>query len=580
MRASQYLLATVKETPSDAETASHQLMIRAGLIRKLATGLYTWLPLGLRVLRKVTDIVRDEMDKAGAMEVSMPVVQPAELWLETGRWQTMGPELLRFTDRHERDFCLGPTHEEVITDLVRNEINSYRQLPANLYQIQTKFRDERRPRFGVMRAREFTMKDAYSFHMDQASLDQTYQQMHTTYSAIFSRLGLDFRPVAADSGNIGGNTSHEFHVLADSGEDEIVFSSDGSYAANMEMATGGLPPLPQEPTLRAPQEVATSDAHSIEDLCAFLSVEATSCIKTLVVLGCDAEGEKTGELVALFLRGDQTLNETKAAKLTHVASPLEFADDELIQKALGCKPGALGPSTKFAYSYADHSVTDLTNFVCGANKDDTHLVDANWDDTTRFHEAADIRCVQEGDISPDGKGTLAVKRGIEVGHIFQLGDKYSAALKATALDENGKSVVMSMGCYGIGVTRVVAACIEQNHDQHGIIWPENIAPFQLVIVQVDAHKSELVCTVSEDIYQLAQGLGIEVLLDDRDKKTSPGVKFADSELIGIPHRLVISPRSLADGVIEYKRRGADDKQLLATETIHAFITTLASGADS
>jgi prolyl-tRNA synthetase len=580
MRASQYLLATVKETPSDAETASHQLMIRAGLIRKLATGLYTWLPLGLRVLRKVTDIVRDEMDKAGAMEVSMPVVQPAELWLETGRWQTMGPELLRFTDRHERDFCLGPTHEEVITDLVRNEINSYRQLPANLYQIQTKFRDERRPRFGVMRAREFTMKDAYSFHMDQASLDQTYQQMHTTYSAIFSRLGLDFRPVAADSGNIGGNTSHEFHVLADSGEDEIVFSSDGSYAANMEMATGGLPPLPQESTLRAPQEVATSDAHSIEDLCAFLSVEATSCIKTLVVLGCDAEGEKTGELVALFLRGDQTLNETKAAKLTHVASPLEFADDELIQKALGCKPGALGPSTKFAYSYADHSVTDLTNFVCGANKDDTHLVDANWDDTTSFHEAVDIRCVQEGDISPDGKGTLAVKRGIEVGHIFQLGDKYSAALKATALDENGKSVVMSMGCYGIGVTRVVAACIEQNHDQHGIIWPENIAPFQLVIVQVDAHKSELVCTVSEDIYQLAQSLGIEVLLDDRDKKTSPGVKFADSELIGIPHRLVISPRSLADGVIEYKRRGADDKQLLATETIHAFITTLASGADS
>ena len=580
MRASQYLLATVKETPSDAETASHQLMIRAGLIRKLATGLYTWLPLGLRVLRKVTDIVRDEMDKAGAMEVSMPVVQPAELWLETGRWQTMGPELLRFTDRHERDFCLGPTHEEVITDLVRNEINSYRQLPANLYQIQTKFRDERRPRFGVMRAREFTMKDAYSFHMDQASLDQTYQQMHTTYSAIFSRLGLDFRPVAADSGNIGGNTSHEFHVLADSGEDEIVFSSDGSYAANMEMATGGLPPLPQESTLRAPQEVATSDAHSIEDLCAFLSVEATSCIKTLVVMGCDAEGEKTGELVALFLRGDQTLNETKAAKLTHVASPLEFADDELIQKALGSKSGALGPSTKFAYSYADHSVTDLTNFVCGANKDDTHLVDANWDDTTRFHEAVDIRCVQEGDISPDGKGTLAVKRGIEVGHIFQLGDKYSAALKATALDENGKSVVMSMGCYGIGVTRVVAACIEQNHDQHGIIWPENIAPFQLVIVQVDAHKSELVCTVSEDIYQLAQGLGIEVLLDDRDKKTSPGVKFADSELIGIPHRLVISPRSLADGVIEYKRRGAVDKQLLATETIHAFITTLASGADS
>ena len=580
MRASQYLLATVKETPSDAETASHQLMIRAGLIRKLATGLYTWLPLGLRVLRKVTEVVREEMDKAGAMEVSMPVVQPAELWLETGRWQTMGPELLRFKDRHERDFCLGPTHEEVITDLVRNEINSYRQLPANLYQIQTKFRDERRPRFGVMRAREFTMKDAYSFHMNQESLDQTYQIMHATYSAIFSRLGLDFRPVAADSGNIGGNTSHEFHVLADSGEDEIVFSSDGNYAANMEMATGTLPPLPQETSRRAKHEVATGDAHSIEDLCTHLSINATACVKTLVVHGCDAEGEKSGELIALYLRGDQTLNETKTAKLARVFSPLEFADDEVIEATLGCKPGAIGPNSKCAFSYADPSALGLVNFVCGANKEDTHFIDANWDDETCYDEVADIRCVQEGDISPDGKGTLAVKRGIEVGHIFQLGDKYSAALKATALDENGKSVVMSMGCYGIGVTRVVAACIEQNHDEHGIIWPENIAPYSLVIVQVDAHKSELVRTVSEEIYQLAQGLGIEVLLDDRDKKTSPGVKFADSELIGIPHRLVISPRSLADGVVEYKRRGEADKQLLASETLAGFVSSLAAGENS
>ncbi|MDA8601680.1 proline--tRNA ligase [Gammaproteobacteria bacterium] len=580
MRASQYLLATVKETPSDAETASHQLMIRAGLIRKLATGLYTWLPLGLRVLRKVTEVVREEMDKAGAMEVSMPIVQPAELWLETGRWQTMGPELLRFKDRHDRDFCLGPTHEEVITDLVRNEINSYRQLPANLYQIQTKFRDERRPRFGVMRAREFTMKDAYSFHMNQESLDQTYQIMHATYSAIFSRLGLDFRPVAADSGNIGGNTSHEFHVLADSGEDEIVFSSDGNYAANMEMATGTLPPLPQETSRRAKHEVATGDAHSIEDLCTHLSINATACVKTLVVHGCDAEGEKNGELIALYLRGDQTLNETKTAKLTRVFSPLEFADDEVIEATLGCKPGAIGPNSKCAFSYADPSALGLVNFVCGANKEDTHFIDANWDDETRYDEVADIRCVQEGDISPDGKGTLAVKRGIEVGHIFQLGDKYSAALKATALDENGKSVVMSMGCYGIGVTRVVAACIEQNHDEHGIIWPENIAPYSLVIVQVDAHKSELVRTVSEEIYQLAQGLGIEVLLDDRDKKTSPGVKFADSELIGIPHRLVISPRSLADGVVEYKRRGEADKQLLASETLAGFVSSLAAGENS
>lgn len=580
MRASQYLLATVKETPSDAETASHQLMIRAGLIRKLATGLYTWLPLGLRVLRKVTEVVREEMDKAGAMEVSMPIVQPAELWLETGRWQTMGPELLRFKDRHDRDFCLGPTHEEVITDLVRNEINSYRQLPANLYQIQTKFRDERRPRFGVMRAREFTMKDAYSFHMNQESLDQTYQIMHATYSAIFSRLGLDFRPVAADSGNIGGNTSHEFHVLADSGEDEIVFSSDGNYAANMEMATGTLPPLPQETSRRAKHEVATGDAHSIEDLCTHLSINATACVKTLVVHGCDAEGEKSGELIALYLRGDQTLNETKTAKLARVFSPLEFADDEVIEATLGCKPGAIGPNSKCAFSYADPSALGLVNFVCGANKEDTHFIDANWDDETRYDEVADIRCVQEGDISPDGKGTLAVKRGIEVGHIFQLGDKYSAALKATALDENGKSVVMSMGCYGIGVTRVVAACIEQNHDEHGIIWPENIAPYSLVIVQVDAHKSELVRKVSEEIYQLAQGLGIEVLLDDRDKKTSPGVKFADSELIGIPHRLVISPRSLADGVVEYKRRGEADKQLLASETLAGFVSSLAAGENS
>jgi len=580
MRASQYLLATVKETPSDAETASHQLMIRAGLIRKLATGLYTWLPLGLRVLRKVTEVVREEMDKAGAMEVSMPIVQPAELWLETGRWQTMGPELLRFKDRHDRDFCLGPTHEEVITDLVRNEINSYRQLPANLYQIQTKFRDERRPRFGVMRAREFTMKDAYSFHMNQESLDQTYQIMHATYSAIFSRLGLDFRPVAADSGNIGGNTSHEFHVLADSGEDEIVFSSDGNYAANMEMATGTLPPLPQETSRRAKHEVATGDAHSIEDLCTHLSINATACVKTLVVHGCDAEGEKSGELIALYLRGDQTLNETKTAKLARVFSPLEFADDEVIEATLGCKPGAIGPNSKCAFSYADPSALGLVNFVCGANKEDTHFIDANWDDETRYDEVADIRCVQEGDISPDGKGTLAVKRGIEVGHIFQLGDKYSAALKATALDENGKSVVMSMGCYGIGVTRVVAACIEQNHDEHGIIWPENIAPYSLVIVQVDAHKSELVRTVSEEIYQLSEGLGIEVLLDDRDKKTSPGVKFADSELIGIPHRLVISPRSLADGVVEYKRRGEADKQLLASETLAGFVSSLAAGENS
>lgn len=584
MRASQYLLATVKETPSDAETTSHQLMVRAGLIRKLATGLYTWLPMGLRVLRKVTDVVRDEMDKAGALEVSMPVVQPAELWLETGRWQAMGPELLRFVDRHDRDFCLGPTHEEVITDLVRNEINSYRQLPLNLYQIQTKFRDERRPRFGVMRAREFTMKDSYSFHMDQASLDETYQLMHQTYSAIFSRLGLDFRPVAADTGAIGGSASHEFHVLAESGEDEIVFSSGSDYAANMEMATGTPPALEQDATRRTLALRETGDAHTIEALCEALDIEPQRCVKTLLVVGCDAEGESNGDLIALLLRGDQTLNEVKAQKLARVASPLTFASDEAIESKLGCKPGSLGPllsamgAEKIAYTYADESVADLTNFVCGANQAGLHCIDANWESDASFNEKADIRCVQEGDLSPDGEGTLSIKRGIEVGHIFQLGDKYSAALKATALDENGKSVVLAMGCYGIGVTRVVASCIEQNHDAHGIIWPENIAPFRLVIVQVDAHKSELVRDISEALYQRARDQGIEVLLDDRDKKTSPGVKFADSELIGIPHRLVVSPRSLADGVIEYKRRGADEKELLATEAASARVDAIAAQA--
>lgn len=580
MRASQYLLATVKETPSDAETASHQLMVRAGLIRKLATGLYTWLPMGLRVLRKVSNIVREEMDRAGALEVSMPVVQPAELWQDTGRWQAMGPELLRFTDRHERDYCLGPTHEEVITDLIRNEINSYRQLPINLYQIQTKFRDERRPRFGVMRAREFTMKDAYSFHMDQASLDANYSRMHSAYSTIFQRLGLDFRPVAADTGAIGGSASHEFHVLAESGEDEIVFSTQSDYAANMEMATGTLPPLPQDSDTLPRSIAETGEAHSIDALCAALNIQPTCCVKTLVVHGCDSDGESNGELVALLLRGDQNLNEIKAQKLDRVASPLTFASDEEILAVYGCSAGNLGPSRpsdKSLYVYADLSVVDLRNFVCGANEAGKHLVNANWDNEIRYDEKIDLRCVQEGDISPDGKGVLAIKRGIEVGHIFQLGDKYSTALNATALDENGKSVTMQMGCYGIGVTRVVASCIEQNHDEHGIIWPENIAPFSLVIVQIDAHKSELVRETSEALYAQAQQLGIEVLLDDRDKKTSPGVKFAESELLGIPHRLVISPRSLADDVVEYKRRGAEDKQLLTIEEAAKKVEELRSG---
>lgn len=588
MRTSKFLLATVKETPADAETVSHQLMLRAGLIRKLASGLYTWLPMGLRVLHKVTNIVRDEMNKAGAMEVSMPVVQPAELWHESGRWDTMGPELLRIKDRHERDFCLGPTHEEVITDLVRGEYASYKQLPANLYQIQTKFRDERRPRFGVMRAREFIMKDAYSFHISDECLDQTYQQMFQTYSAIFTRLGLDFRPVLADTGNIGGSTSHEFHVLAESGEDEIVFSSGSDYAANRELAIGELPEGEAQSDLLEAESVATGDAHSIEDLCTLLSIPASQTLKTLVVHAADDEGERSEDLVALVLRGDQELNDTKLAKIRGVASPVEFASEEALRKTFSCPGGCLGPLKNSGLSIriiADHSAAKSTNFVCGANQEGQHLKNANWERDCAYSEVADIRKVNEGDISPDGKGTLAIKRGIEVGHIFQLGKKYSEAMNASVLDENGKSVLMTMGCYGIGVTRIVASCIEQNNDERGIIWPDNLAPFQLIIIILDAHKSEQVVEYSESIYEQASASGIETLLDDRDKKTSPGVKFAESELLGIPHRLVISPRSLADGVVEYTNRREGEKQLINKDVVMDFLRdavqrTETSAADS
>jgi prolyl-tRNA synthetase len=571
MRASKYLIATLKETPADAEIISHQLMLRAGLIRKLASGLYTWLPLGLRVLHKVSQIVREEMDKSGAMEISMPVVQPSDLWEESGRWRDMGPELLRFKDRHDRDFCLGPTHEEVITDLIRHEYSSYRQLPANFYQIQTKFRDERRPRFGIMRTREFIMKDAYSFHIDEESLDETYQLMHQTYSNIFTRLGLDFRPVIADSGSIGGSTSHEFHVLADSGEDEIVFSSESDYAANIEMAEGILASAATTTEKKSMEVIATGNAHSIEAVAKLLQIETKSMIKTLLVHAADAAGNRTDELVALLLRGDQELNQTKAQKLAGIASPLEFASDELIEKTLACLPGTLGPVKLKITTIADPSAADLVNFVCGANQAGQHLRHANWDEHIKYDQIADIRKVQEGDLSPDGKGTLAIKRGIEVGHIFQLGKKYSEALKANVLDENGRAVTMTMGCYGIGITRIVAACIEQSHDSHGIIWPDNLAPFHLVIVQIDGHKSEQVRKVSESIYAAMQQQGIEVLLDDRDKKTSPGVKFADSELMGIPHRVVVSPRLLADGVLEYKARSLDGKQLIDKDTMTDFL---------
>lgn len=572
MRTSQYLLATLKETPADAEVISHQLMLRAGMIRKLASGLYTWLPLGLRVLNKVSRIVREEMDRAGAMEVSMPVVQPAELWHESGRWQAMGPELLRFHDRHERDFCLGPTHEEVITDLVRGEYASYKQLPANLYQIQTKFRDERRPRFGVMRAREFIMKDAYSFHADQESLEATYKVMYETYSTIFRRLGLDFRAVIADSGAIGGSTSHEFHVLAASGEDEIVFSSDSDYAANRELAEGKPATVPATAKKASVETVDTGEAYTIDAVCEKLTIEPQQVVKTLIVHGADDEGRRSEDLVALLLRGDQELNETKAQKLAAVASPLEFASDAAIEKAVGCPPGSIGPVKLKLHTIADHSVVDLANFVCGANTKNRHLVNANWDRDCRYDLEADIRKVNEGDLSPDGQGTLAIKRGIEVGHIFQLGTKYSEAMGATVLDENGRSVVITMGCYGIGVTRVVAACIEQNHDERGIIWPDNIAPFQVIIVMIDGHKSEQVVEFAETLYAQAEAAGIEVLLDDRDKKTSPGVKFAESELLGIPHRVVVSSRSLTDSVVEYTRRRDGDKQLIGKEEIGDFLT--------
>lgn len=575
MRTSKYLLATTKETPSDAVVISHQLMLKAGLIRKLASGLYTWMPMGLRVLNKVSRIIQQEMDAAGALELSMPVVQPAELWQESGRWEKMGDELQRLKDRHERDFCLGPTHEEVITDLVRNEISSYKQLPLNLYQIQTKFRDERRPRFGVMRAREFTMKDAYSFHVDQASLEQTYELMYETYSKIFTRLGFTFRAVEADSGNIGGNSSHEFHVLADSGEDEIVFSSSGNYAANIEMASS-LSPITERPSPAHEKAlVKTPDTSSIEEVCALLKVPAEQTVKTLIVHGeTTAEEANHSPLVALVLRGDHQLNELKASKLTGVQSPLTFADEEQISAVLGCKPGSIGPVDipDAINVIVDRDAAVLADFVCGANQDDHHFSGVNWDRDCEITEIADLRNVIEGDHSPDGNGTLSLKRGIEVGHIFQLGNKYSRAMGLSVLNQNGKSVTPEMGCYGIGVTRIVAAAIEQCHDEKGIIWPDNIAPFHVALIPLNAHKSEQVSQLADKLYRDLSDAGVEVLFDDRDKKTSPGVKFADMELIGIPHRLVISERSLEQNKLEYKHRADEDSQDIPLESALEFLS--------
>lgn len=546
MRATQLLIATVKETPADAEVISHQLMLRAGMIRKLAAGLYSWLPLGLRVLRKVENIVREEMNRAGAQEVLMPAVQPAELWQESGRWEKYGPELLRFHDRHQREFCFGPTHEEVITDLIRNEIRSYKQLPSNFYQIQTKFRDEIRPRFGIMRAREFLMKDAYSFHLDHASLQQTYQHMHATYCRIFDRIGLAYRPVLADTGSIGGSASHEFHVLADSGEDAIAFSNRSDYAANVELAEAKAPTTWRPAANQAMESVDTPDQHSIEEVCTFLNMSPQQCLKTLLV-----EGENN-DVVALVLRGDHELNTIKAEKLDGVASPLRFANTEQIRQTANCDAGSIGPVGLSIAVYIDQSAAVMADFVCGANVNGKHLRGVNWERDVPLGKLVDIRNVVDGDPSPDGQGELQIKRGIEVGHIFQLGSKYSEAMKATVLDDQGKNVVMTMGCYGIGVSRVVAAAVEQNHDDKGIIWPVAIAPFQIAILAMNINKSERVREAAENLYRQFQDAGIDVLLDDRGERA--GIMFADMELIGIPHRIVIGDKSLDKDVFEYKSR--------------------------
>ncbi len=562
MRISKLLLPTLRESPADAEVISHQLMLRAGMVRQLATGVYTWLPLGLRVLRKVEAVVREEMDRAGAQELLMSGVLPAELWQESGRWDKYGPELLRFTDRHDRSFCLGPTHEEVITDIARRELRSYKQLPVNLYQIQTKFRDEIRPRFGIMRAREFLMKDAYSFHLDHASLEETYQDMYAAYSRIFDRIGLSWRAVLADTGNIGGSKSHEFHVLADSGEDLIAFSSTGEFAANVEMVPSPAPgprPAPQE----ALAEAVTPTQHSIEEVSTFLKVAPAQCLKTLVV---EAEG---GGLVALVLRGDHDLNAVKAQGLPLVASPLRFAKAPEIHAAFGCGPGTLGPVGAPIPVIADHAAAAVADFVCGANKAGAHLRGVNWGRDLPEPAVADLRNVVAGEPSPDGKGTLDLKRGIEVGHIFQLGTKYSEAMKASVLDEKGNNVTMVMGCYGIGVSRIVAAAIEQNHDERGIVFPVSIAPFSVAIVPIHMHKSERLRIAAEALYERLLAAGVDVVFHDKNER--PGVMFADLELIGIPHRLVISDRGLDAGTVEYKARTDENAQNLPTEDAIALV---------
>lgn len=564
MRTSQFPLSTVKETPADAEIASHQLMIRAGLIRKLAAGIYTWLPLGLRVLRKVEQITREEMNKAGALEVLMPALQPAELWQETGRWEKYGPELARMQDRHHRDFCLGPTHEEIITDLARAELKSYKQLPITYYQIQTKFRDEIRPRFGVMRSREFIMKDAYSFHLDQASLQQTYELMYQTYSNIFNRFGLKFRAVMADSGAIGGAVSHEFHVLADSGEDAIAFSDTSDYAANIEKAEALAPSCERPAASQALTLVDTPDQRSIEEVSQFFAIKPEQCLKTLIVRS------ENNTLTALLIRGDHELNTIKAEKLPGIVSPLQFASEDEILAACGCKPGSIGPIGLALPIIADRSVAVMANFVCGANQDGKHYTGVNWErDLPLPSQIADLRLVVEGDPSPDGQGNITIARGIEVGHIFQLGTKYSEAMNASIVNEAGKNQVMIMGCYGIGISRVVAAAIEQGHDDRGIIWPNELAPFEVAICPMNMYKSDRLQDTVERVYRELIAAGIDVLLDDR--KVRAGFMFSDMELIGVPHRIVIGDRGLDSGTVEYQGRTDSESQEVSFDDLVSFI---------
>ncbi|GMM88238.1 proline--tRNA ligase [Vibrio fortis] len=567
MRTSNYLLSTLKETPNDAEVISHQLMLRAGMIRKLASGLYTWLPTGLRVLRKVENIVRQEIDNAGAVETLMPVVQPFELWEETGRSEKMGPELLRFTDRHSRPFVLSPTAEEVITSLVRNEVNSYKQLPLNLYQIQTKFRDERRPRFGVMRAREFSMMDAYSFDIDKAGLEKSYQAMHDAYCKAFDRMGLEYRPVLADSGAIGGSGSQEFHVLAESGEDLIAFSTESDYAANIEKAEALAPTEEAAAPTQEMELVDTPNAKTIAELVEQHGLAIEKTVKTLFVKASD---EVDADIIALIIRGDHELNEVKAENLPQVASPLEMASEEEIRALVGAGPGSLGPVGLELPFIVDRSVAGMSDFGAGANVDGKHYFGINWGRDVELAQVEDLRNVIEGDLSPCGKGTLQLKRGIEVGHIFQLGNVYSQAMNCGVLGPDGKNVILEMGCYGIGVSRVVASAIEQNHDKYGIIWPDALAPFQVAIVPMNMHKSEEVKAAAEKLYAELTAMGIEVLFDDR--KERPGVMFSDIELIGIPHTIVIGDRSMKEGNFEYKNRREGTKEAIAMDSIVEHVT--------